>query len=83
MTETCMVTIDKNNIEEYPPTCFLNPKNIGHQKKEAWIKKRLDEGLIIKLLYSKKPEKLIGYIEYIPGEFAWRAVHAKNYLLIN
>jgi len=83
MPETVMITLDKNNITDYPPTCFLNPKNIGHQQKETWIKKRLDEGLIIKLLYSKKPQKLIGYIEYIPGEFAWRAVHAKNYLFIH
>jgi len=83
MNETIMITVDKKNIKEYPPTCFLNPKNMGHQQKEAWTKKRLDEGLIIKLLYSKKPKKLIGYIEYGPGEFAWRAVEAKNLMFIH
>ncbi len=83
MTETVMVTVDKNNIKDYPPTCFLNPKNIGHQQKETWIKKRLKKGLSIKLLYSKKPEKLIGYIECVPGENAWRAVEAKNFMFIH
>ena len=33
-------------------------------------------------MYNDK-EKCIGFIEYIPGEFAWRAVDAKGYLFIH
>jgi len=83
MTDHFIVTTDQENLTKYPPRCFINPKQIGHKKKENWIKKRLNEGLIIKLLYTKKPEKLIGYIEYIPGRFCWRAVDANEQMFIH
>ncbi len=49
------------------------------RKNLAWLKKRFDEGLKIKML--ELPER--GFIEYIPGEYAWRCVDAKGYMFIH
>lgn len=78
-----IISVDLNNISEYGPTCFLNPKNEGYQIKLEWLKKRFSEGLKIKLLYLEKERKCISFIEYIPGEYAWRAVDAKGYMFIH
>jgi hypothetical protein len=78
-----IINVDENNISEYPPTCFLNPKNEGYLIKSEWLKKRFSEGMKIKLLYLEKEGKCNGFIEYGPGEHAWRAVDANGYLFIN
>lgn len=78
-----IVDVNKHNISEYVPTCFLNPMNEGYQTKLGWIKKRFSEGMKIKLLYAGQDKKCNGFIEYIPGEYAWRAVDAKGYLFIH
>jgi hypothetical protein len=78
-----IVFVSKSNLSEHEPTCFLNPKNKGYQIKREWLKDRFDEGLQIKLLYVDDEKKPVGYIEYVPGEYAWRAVDAKGYLFIH
>lgn len=35
----------------------------------------------VKILYED--ERSAGFIEYIPGEFAWRAVKAQGYMVIH
>jgi GNAT superfamily N-acetyltransferase len=55
-------------------------KSEGFRRKLGWIKARFDEGMRIKML--KLPER--GFIEFIPGEFAWRAVNrAEKYMFIH
>jgi ribosomal protein S18 acetylase RimI-like enzyme len=78
-----IIDVKEANISQYPPTCFLNPKNIGYQIKAQWLKERFSEGLKIKLLYFENDRKCHGFIEYVPGEYAWRAVEAKDYLFIH
>jgi ribosomal protein S18 acetylase RimI-like enzyme len=78
-----IVSLNSENISEYKPVCFLNPKNEGYRKKLEWLKKRFSEGLRIKQLYLEKEGKCNGFIEYIPGEYAWRAVEAKGYMFIH
>lgn len=78
-----IVDVDKNNIDQHPPRCFLNPKNEGYQTKASWLKKRFSEGMRIKLLYLEDEGKLNGFIEYVPGERAWRAVDAAGYMFIH
>ena len=82
MTELKIINIDETNMIQYPPTCFLNPKNEGYQIKSKWLKDRFSEGMKIKLLYVENEKKCNGFIEYVPGEFAWRAVDAKGYMFI-
>jgi len=83
MADKIIVKIDETNIDQYPPTCFLNPKNEGYLIKRDWLKKRFSEGLIIKQLYLEKEGKCNGFIEYISGEKAWRAVDAPGYMFIH
>jgi L-amino acid N-acyltransferase YncA len=83
MAEAKIVDINENNMSQYPPTCFLNPKHEAYQIKTGWIKKRFSEGMKIKLLYLENDKKCNGFIEYVPGEFAWRAVDAQYYLFIH
>ncbi|HOQ59623.1 MAG TPA: hypothetical protein PLN93_13940 [Vicinamibacterales bacterium] len=59
--------------------CMSKKKSEGHQGKLRWLKERFAEGMRIRLLAP--PER--GFIEYIPGEHAWRAVHADGYMLIH
>ena len=78
-----IISLNSENIFEYQPVCFLNPKNEGYLKKLEWLKERFSKGLIIKLLYLENEKKCSGFIEYIPGEYAWRAVDAKGYIFIH
>ncbi len=78
-----IISVNSENISEYQPACFLNPKNEGYLKKLKWLKERFSNGLIIKLLYLENEKKCNGFIEYIPGEYAWRAVDAKGYMFIH
>ena len=78
-----IISVNSENISEYQPVCFLNPKNEGYLKKLEWLKERFCKGLIIKLLYLENEKKCNGFIEYIPGEYAWRAVDAKGYMFIH
>jgi len=61
----------------------LNPKNEGYRIKQEWLLKRFAEGLKIKQIYIENQKKAAGLIEYVPGEYAWRAVDAKDYLFIH
>ena len=78
-----LVDINASNLDEYNPTCFLNPQNIGCRLKREWLLQRFQEGLKIKLLHDPVKGKNHGYIEYVPGHHAWRAVNAPDYMFIH
>ncbi|MBD3317721.1 MAG: GNAT family N-acetyltransferase [Chitinivibrionales bacterium] len=78
------ITVSEKNLDEHPGViCFINPKHKSHSYKIEWIRQRFDEGLTIKLLYENGQKKPVGFIEYIPGENAWRAVSARGHLFIH
>ncbi len=83
MADLKIIDVNQKNIAEYAPACFLNPKNEGYQIKLKWLKKHFSEGLKIKHLYLEKEKKCAGFIEYVPGEYAWRTVDAKGYMFIH
>lgn len=83
MAEVEVIEVNKDNIDKYPPRCFLKKDNQGQIKKNEWVLDRVEDGMKVKLLLTKTDQKLIGYIEYTPGEFAWRAVNAKEYIFIH
>jgi ribosomal protein S18 acetylase RimI-like enzyme len=75
-----IIDVDRSNVEETGFFCYMSKRTSeGYLRKLAWVRARLDEGLRIKLL--KLPER--GFIEYIPGEKAWRAVRAKGWMVIH
>lgn len=75
-----LIDVNEKNIVEHPPKCFLNVENEGYLIKREWLETRFTEGLKIKLLYLE--DKCAGFIEYVPGEYAWRAVDAKDCMFI-
>jgi hypothetical protein len=75
-----VVIISKENYKEIPPVCFMKADNPGFKAKEEWLEQRFKEGLKIALL--RENNKTHGYIEFTPGEYAWRAVDAKGYTFI-
>jgi L-amino acid N-acyltransferase YncA len=78
--KVALVDVDRSNVEETGFFCYMSKrKSEGYLRKLAWVKARLREGLRIKMLAL--PER--GFIEYVPGEKAWRAVRAKGWTVIH
>lgn len=75
--------INAENISVHSPTCFMSPTHEGSLMKEEWSKERFKEGLKIKQLFLEGVKKPIGFIEYIPGKYAWRSVSAKDFMFIH
>ena len=75
-----ILDVNITNVEKAGFFCRMSKmKTDGNQKKLSWLKKRFAEGMKIKML--ELPER--GFIEYVPGEYAWRSVDAKGYMFIH
>ena len=82
--KTSITEVHQNNLSEYPQViCYINPKHEYYHLKIDWLKQRFKDGLKIKLLFLEGEKKPVGFIEYIPGEYCWRAVTAKGYMFIH
>lgn len=80
--EMNIIDVTKNNVAETGFFCKMSQKKSeGYKRKQNWLNKRFDEGLQIKMLDLKQNGR--GFIEYIPGEYAWRAVNAEGYMFIH
>jgi len=81
-----IMEIDGNNVERYKLFCKKSKsKTEPYRQKLDWFLGRLGEGLKYHLLLVNENGKMAsrGFIEYIPGEYAWRAVYAKGYDVIH
>jgi ribosomal protein S18 acetylase RimI-like enzyme len=77
-----IVTVDATNVAEQGFFCYKSkPKSVGYRKKLDWLARRFAEGLRIKILHEG--DRSVGFVEYIPGEYAWRAVNAEGYMVIH
>ena len=77
-----IVTVDATNVTSYGFFCYKSkPKSEGYQRKLKWLQARFSEGMKIKILYENG--RSLGFIEYVPGEFAWRAVRASDFVVIH
>ncbi|RPH94166.1 MAG: GNAT family N-acetyltransferase [Calditrichaeota bacterium] len=75
-----IIDVTAATVEELGFFCFMSKRQSeGYRRKLDWLKSRFAEGLRIKMLTL--PER--GFIEYIPGEYAWRAVNAEGYMFIH
>lgn len=76
-----LVEVNAGNVDALGFFCLKSRLNDpGHVGKRAWLAARFAEGLRITLLMVDGRSK--GFIETIPGRFAWRAVHAPDHLVI-
>jgi GNAT superfamily N-acetyltransferase len=75
-----MVEVTAENIDKTGFFCYMSKKKSeGFLRKLRWTQDRFAEGMRIKMLAL--PER--GFIEFIPGEHAWRAIQADGYLVIH
>lgn len=78
-----ITTVDARNVDRLGFFCYMSkPKSPGFRQKRAWLEARFSEDMKIKILHEQGGRD-VGFIEYIPGEYAWRAVHAPGYLVIH
>lgn len=77
-----LVTVTAENVDQERFFCYKSkPKTEGYLNKRTWLEDRFAEGLAIRMIYEGK--RSVAFIETIPGEYAWRAVDASDYLVIH
>jgi hypothetical protein len=81
MNELYLVDVTPENIVDLGLFCIKNVKSPEFARKRDWFKDNYKNGLRIKILYNES-DKQIGYIEYIPADFAWRPVDAPDFMFI-
>ena len=75
-----LIKLTHDNIEEEHICCAIsNNKDIQVMSKKNWLKDRLDEGLV----FLKCNVRGKCFIEYLPAEYAWIPIDAKNYMYID
>ena len=82
MNHATIVDTQLDNIYDYGICGYKSMKRPGYPEKVGWLADRFQEGLKIKTLVSDA-DGTQGMIEYIPGEFCWRPVKAKEYMFIH
>jgi L-amino acid N-acyltransferase YncA len=76
-------TVDAGNMDKSGFFCYMSKrKEPGYKMKRDWLEARFAEGMKIKILHEDGGRDT-GFIEYIPGEHAWRAIHAAGYMVIH
>jgi len=77
-----IIDTNANNIHNYGFCGYKDIKQEGYKRKVDWLKQRFSEGMKFKVLYSAG-EGSVGFVEYIPGKYTWRAVEASGYMVIH
>ena len=77
-----LVEIGASNFDTFPCCGIKSPTHTGHRRKRCWLEANAPFGLSAKALIAPGGRQA-GYIEYIPGEFAWRGVDAAGYMFIH
>jgi len=81
-SEPLLVDVDAGNLEKLPCCGVKNLAHEGRSRKNCWVKKYQKKGLRAKVLLTPD-NRQCGYIEYLPGEYAWRGVDAAGYMFIH
>lgn len=75
-----LIRVTQENLESEHICCAIaNNKDCQVVSKKAWLKERLDEGL----MFVKCDVRGKCFIEYIPAEYAWAPVEAGGYMYID
>jgi len=76
-----LVDVDAANLDTLPCCGVKRLDHEGRRQKTCWLKTNFKRGAKAKVLLDANGRQC-GYIEYLPGEFAWRGVDAAGYLFI-
>ncbi|MCK0109476.1 N-acetyltransferase [Flavobacteriaceae bacterium S0825] len=77
-----IIEVTPNNVEQETLFCIKDIKKPGFESKRKWFEKRYKEGLHLKILKDNS-DKMLGFIEYISANQAWRPVNAENFMFIH
>lgn len=77
-----LVNLNAANLASQPCCGVKNPAHDGRLRKNCWLAAYFKKGLRAKVLVAPDGRQC-GYIEYLPGEYAWRGVDAAGYLFIH
>jgi len=77
-----IIDVNKENVSTTGFFCHMSKrKSDGYRRKLRWLQERFNEGLKLRMLDLRLGGR--GFIEYVPGESAWRAVNAAGYMVIH
>ncbi len=77
-----IVSVDATNLDQRGFFCRKSKmKTAGNQAKLAWVRQGFSDGLGLEVVYEEG--RSVGFVEYVSGRHAWRAVHADDYLFIH
>lgn len=82
LEELRVVEIKPEDLLETPCCGIKNVEHEGHIAKREWLKKYFKRGLKSKILLTED-NRQNGFVEYLPGEYAWRGVEASGYMFIH
>ena len=77
-----LIPVTPKNVQEETLFCVKDIKSPAFDSKRKWFEKRYGEGLRMKILKDDK-NKMLGFIEYVPVEYAWRPIEAQNLMFIH
>lgn len=77
-----LMDVDPTNLDTLPCCGIKSPTHPGRQQKHCWLKANFKIGLRAKVVLAPDGQPC-GYIEYLPGEFAWRGVDASGYMFVH
>lgn len=76
------IDLDPAHVETLPCCGIKNAAHEGRCCKNRWLKSSFRTGLRARVLLTPD-NRQCGFIEYVPGEYAWRGVDARGYLFIH
>ena len=74
--------VGPGNLSECGIGCLTGSKNMGLRPKVEWLRRRFPEGLRF-FLFRDGQGRPLAFLEYVPGEHAWRPVDAKGWLFVH
>ena len=77
-----LIDVDRDSFDTLPCCGIKSPAHPGRQEKCRWLEANAKCGLRARALLDSDGQPA-GYIEYLPGEFAWRGVNATGYMFIH
>jgi len=79
------ITLEKvgpDNLAACGIGCLSNRRHEGFEPKVKWLEARFEEGLRY-LLFRDEKGRPLAFLEYVPGDYAWRPVRAAGWLFVH
>jgi len=77
-----VIDVTQDNFCGLPCCGIKDTEHEGHKRKRKWLKTYFKKGLQARVLLNEKNIQC-GYIEFVPGQYAWRGVEADDYMFIH